>query len=477
MKTAAAKGKSLFSLAALCLALAAVPAQAARLLPSPPRLDAAPHITELVDLDEPLSPQAQGLPLFTLEDHWLVTVLSVVDVPEPGALLPRNRYRLFAESQSLPPPVRAALIAKLASGPQTWPDAPISLGRIDLEEKSHRLFFQGLWTDPTTGLAYARNRWYDPHNAAWLSEDPIGPVDSPNLYAFVGWGPNSGTDPMGLGDDWAVGPFSADAAAIEKANREKYEELLKQHRLNPGMYSAVGSSGRGRLYYFLSQALPGTDEEGTTWHPFAGASQASVDLRAYKREHSKEAFGLDILSSLAGPEKGAKVFGLVAAGMSYAEREQQAAEWAGRARVLTENEAALSAEGRHVMTRLQQMTNEAEDLLDTGKAASPAAQRYYAAQSKKKWWAFFMRGQALQSEIEGLRAQAATSDAILAQVEVRPRLFGLIPDFVYTQATGERVILDVTSPRAFTLGKALKYAKEAQDIIIELYHRGRGMPK
>ena len=172
MKTRAAKGRSLFSLAALCLALVAVPAQAARLLPSSPSLDAAPRVTELVDLDHPSSPQAAGLPLFTLQDHWLVTVLSVIDAPEPGELLPRERYRLFAESQSLPPPVRAALIAKLASGPQTWPSEPISLERSDLGEKSHRLFFQGLWTDPTTGLAYARNRWYDPHNAAWLSRRP-----------------------------------------------------------------------------------------------------------------------------------------------------------------------------------------------------------------------------------------------------------------------------------------------------------------
>ena len=60
------------------------------------------------------------------------------------------------------------------------------------------MLFQGLWTDPATGIAYARNRWYGPHNAAWLSQDPLGPVDSPNLYAFVGWGPHSGTDPMGL---------------------------------------------------------------------------------------------------------------------------------------------------------------------------------------------------------------------------------------------------------------------------------------
>ena len=177
MKTRAAKGRNLFSLAALCLALVAVPAQAARLLPSSPSLDAAPRVAELVDLESPSISPTHGLPLFTLEDHWLVTVLSVVDAPEPGELLPRDRYRLFAESQSLPPPVRAALIAKLASGPQTWPSEPISLGRSDLGEKSHRLSFQGLWTDPTTGLAYARNRWYDPHNAAWMSEDPAGAVD------------------------------------------------------------------------------------------------------------------------------------------------------------------------------------------------------------------------------------------------------------------------------------------------------------
>jgi len=62
---------------------------------------------------------------------------------------------------------------------------------------NHRSF-QGLWTDPVSGLSYARNRWYDARTASWLSEDPMGAVDSPNLYAFVGWGPQAGTDPMGL---------------------------------------------------------------------------------------------------------------------------------------------------------------------------------------------------------------------------------------------------------------------------------------
>jgi RHS repeat-associated protein len=60
--------------------------------------------------------------------------------------------------------------------------------------------FQGLWTDPVTGMAYARARWYDARNAHWLSEDPLGAVDSTNLYAFVGWQPNMGRDPLGLRD-------------------------------------------------------------------------------------------------------------------------------------------------------------------------------------------------------------------------------------------------------------------------------------
>jgi len=65
--------------------------------------------------------------------------------------------------------------------------------------------FQGLWTDPVTGMSYARARWYDARNAHWLSEDPMGAVDSTNLYAFVGWQPNMGVDPLGMGCRRPVG--------------------------------------------------------------------------------------------------------------------------------------------------------------------------------------------------------------------------------------------------------------------------------
>jgi RHS repeat-associated protein len=60
------------------------------------------------------------------------------------------------------------------------------------------MLFQGAWTDPVTGLQYNRARWYDARNASWLSQDPMGDKDSPNLYGFVGARPHELTDPLGL---------------------------------------------------------------------------------------------------------------------------------------------------------------------------------------------------------------------------------------------------------------------------------------
>ncbi len=337
--------------------------------------------------------------------------------------------------------------------------------------------FHGMWTDPVSRLGYARARWYSARDASWLSEDPLGAVDSVNLYSYVAMQPTMVADPMGLGAERDINAFFAsEVAAAQMLAAQRGAEALRKHRLNPGIYAMEGSAFRGRLYYFLSQLPLGTREETTSWHPFIGANQMAVDLMAFEREHSNEALAWDIGFSLLGPGKFGKFIGLVGAGLSYAERQQQAAEWAGRARVLR-NEQSLGAEGRHVMAQLERMTNEAEDLLESRQATSRVALRYYAAESQGKWWAFFIRGQALQSEVEILLLRASESDSLLAQVKVRPEFFGLIPDFVYTQATGERVILDVTSPRSFTLGKALKYAKEAQDILVDIYHRGRGMTK
>jgi RHS repeat-associated protein len=76
---------------------------------------------------------------------------------------------------------------KLASGVKTWSSA----------DNIWRLRYLGR-VSQWCAIAYARNRWYDPRNATWLSEDPLGDVDSPNLYAFVGWQPQMHRDPLGL---------------------------------------------------------------------------------------------------------------------------------------------------------------------------------------------------------------------------------------------------------------------------------------
>ncbi|HTS02731.1 MAG TPA: RHS repeat-associated core domain-containing protein, partial [Thermoanaerobaculia bacterium] len=60
------------------------------------------------------------------------------------------------------------------------------------------LGFTGASADPFSGLLYLRNRWYDPGSGVWLSQDPLGDTDSPNLYGFVGMRPHERTDPLGL---------------------------------------------------------------------------------------------------------------------------------------------------------------------------------------------------------------------------------------------------------------------------------------
>lgn len=58
--------------------------------------------------------------------------------------------------------------------------------------------FQALpFSEPATGLVYARARWYDASTGSFISPDPQGYVDSSNLYAFGGGDPVNGRDPRG----------------------------------------------------------------------------------------------------------------------------------------------------------------------------------------------------------------------------------------------------------------------------------------
>lgn len=60
-----------------------------------------------------------------------------------------------------------------------------------------RYGFTGRERDELTGLLYYRDRWYDPQQGRFLTEDPIGFAGGLNTYGYVGNNPLSFTDPSG----------------------------------------------------------------------------------------------------------------------------------------------------------------------------------------------------------------------------------------------------------------------------------------
>jgi RHS repeat-associated protein len=62
-----------------------------------------------------------------------------------------------------------------------------------------RLAFAGKERDGETGLSYFGGRYYIAGWGRWLTADPMGEVDGPNLYAYVEGNPITFTDPTGFG--------------------------------------------------------------------------------------------------------------------------------------------------------------------------------------------------------------------------------------------------------------------------------------
>ena len=56
--------------------------------------------------------------------------------------------------------------------------------------------------DPITGHYFAPFRYYSPTSARWLKQDPMGMINGPNMYGYVGGNPIMYYDPYGLKGFW-----------------------------------------------------------------------------------------------------------------------------------------------------------------------------------------------------------------------------------------------------------------------------------
>jgi RHS repeat-associated protein len=71
-------------------------------------------------------------------------------------------------------------------------------GPVSTSGFSLNLRFPGQYFDSETGVNYNVNRYYDSSVGRYLQSDPLGMVDTPSTYAYVGSSPLMWVDPMGL---------------------------------------------------------------------------------------------------------------------------------------------------------------------------------------------------------------------------------------------------------------------------------------
>jgi RHS repeat-associated protein len=67
-----------------------------------------------------------------------------------------------------------------------------------LSEMAFPFGFNMAWRSPRTGLSNMRARWYSAEMGQFMSHDPLGFIDSTNMYGFASFDPINGWDPWGL---------------------------------------------------------------------------------------------------------------------------------------------------------------------------------------------------------------------------------------------------------------------------------------
>jgi RHS repeat-associated protein len=111
--------------------------------------------------------------------------------------------------------------------------------------------FHSAYKSPVHGLLYFRNRWYSAESGQWLSHDPLGEVDSANLYSFNGFDSINHRDPFGLekvGLD--SGGATMEVVKTSGFDEDKFEKLLYSLGAYDHLAKDEKGSGAGRRKMF-----------------------------------------------------------------------------------------------------------------------------------------------------------------------------------------------------------------------------------
>lgn len=97
-------------------------------------------------------------------------------------------------------------------------NTPTTATTSPVEDPSEADKFTGHDWDSASRLYYTAYRYYSPDANRWLTRDPLGMVDGPNVYAHVNNGPINWADPYGR---QIYGDGVGTSCGIESCNRPK----------------------------------------------------------------------------------------------------------------------------------------------------------------------------------------------------------------------------------------------------------------
>ncbi len=138
--------------------------------------------------------------LHVMDDKQRIALIETktVDIASPLTLQPsRTRYQFGNQLGSVSLELDGT--GQLISYEEYYPYGTTSYQAVrnGLEVSEKRYRYTGKERDEETGLYYHGARYYAPWLARWISSDPGGMVDGPNLYGYVRSNPIANTDPTG----------------------------------------------------------------------------------------------------------------------------------------------------------------------------------------------------------------------------------------------------------------------------------------